>query len=58
MVHRIEKVVNSYGEFYYYTKGDANKNSDNYPITPEMVIGTVKVNIPLIGLPTVWLNGK
>lgn len=58
VVHRIEKVVNSYGEFYYYTKGDANKNSDNYPITPEMVIGTVKVNIPLIGLPTVWLNGK
>lgn len=58
VVHRIEKIINSYGDFYYYTKGDANKNSDNYPITPEMVIGTVKVNIPLVGIPTVWLNGK
>ena len=38
------------------TKGDANKNIDNYVVEEEYVIGKVKFKVPLIGLPTVWLN--
>ena len=43
-------------KIYIYTKGDANKNIDNYIVEKRYVIGNVKFKIPYIGLPTVWLN--
>ena len=56
IVHRlINKVKTEYG-YYFYTKGDANNEPDNFQITEEMVIGEVNLKIPYIGYPAVWLN--
>lgn len=46
------------GEYFIYTKGDANSNYDEYKITKDMIIGVVKFKIPLLGYPTVLLNEK
>ena len=56
VVHRVVNIVEDNGEYYFYTKGDANTNEDNYAIREEMVIGVVNFRIPYIGLPTVWFN--
>ena len=56
VVHRIEKIIKNKNKLKIYTKGDANKNIDNYVVEEEYVIGKVKFKVPLIGLPTVWLN--
>ena len=56
VVHRIEKIIKNKSKLKIYTKGDANKNIDNYVVEEEYVIGKVKFKVPLIGLPTVWLN--
>ena len=56
VVHRLCDIVVIGEDYYFYTKGDANENKDNYIIYPDMVMGNVKVKIPYIGLPTVWLN--
>lgn len=56
VVHRLCDIVVIGEDYYFYTKGDANENKDNYIIYPDMVMGDVKVKIPYIGLPTVWLN--
>ena len=56
VVHRIIKIVNDNGKYYFYTKGDANGSEDNYEIPEENIIGIIKTVIPYLGLPTVWLN--
>lgn len=56
IVHRVINVVHDGNHYYYYTKGDANKNEDNFAIEEDMVIGIVPVRLPFIGIPTVWLN--
>ena len=56
VVHRLYNIVKVDGEYFFYTKGDANEFVDNYKITEEMMIGIVKVRVPYIGYPTVWLN--
>ena len=56
IVHRVVKIVESNDELYFYTKGDANNSLDNYTINKDMILGVVKVKVPYIGLPTVWLN--
>ena len=56
VVHRLIKIVNEDGKYYFYTKGDANIKEDNFAITEDMMIGTVNHKIPYIGKPTVWLN--
>ena len=56
IVHRIVNIVKDRGHYYFYTKGDANKKEDNFSIKEDMIEGKVNVKIPLIGLPTVWLN--
>ena len=43
-------------EYFIYTKGDANRNPDNYKITKDMILGVVNCKIPYIGKPTVLLN--
>lgn len=58
IVHRIFRIVNTNGEYFVYTKGDANKDYDKYKITKDMFVGTVKFKIPLIGYPTVLLNER
>ncbi len=56
IIHRLVKKVKAKDEYFFYTKGDANNDIDNYPIKSDMIIGTVNVRIPYIGYPTVWLN--
>jgi len=56
IVHRLVKKINVDGGIYYYTKGDANNEVDNYKITEDMIIGVVNIRVPYIGYPTVWLN--
>lgn len=58
IVHRIYKIIDTNGEYFIYTKGDANSNYDEYKITKDMIIGVVKFKIPLLGYPTVLLNKK
>lgn len=56
VVHRLDEIIKQDGEYYFYTKGDANSKRDNYVIYEKMVIGTVKLKIPFIGYPTVWFS--
>jgi len=56
VVHRIVNIIEEKGKYYFYTKGDANKEKDNYVIEENMIVGKVNLKIPYIGLPTVWLN--
>lgn len=56
IVHRINKIVEIDNKKYYYTKGDANKDIDNYVVYEENIIGIVNIKIPFVGLPTVWLS--
>lgn len=56
IVHRVIRVesVNK-TEKIYYTKGDANKTEDGYPIEIKQIVGVVKNRIKYIGLPSVAL---
>ena len=56
IVHRLCDMVVIGDDYYFYTKGDANEDKDNYIIYPDMIIGKVNTKIPYIGLPTVWLK--
>ena len=56
VVHRIVEIIVVGDDYYFYTKGDANNAKDNYIIYPNTIVGLVKLKIPFVGLPTVWLN--
>ncbi len=56
VVHRVVNIARDKDNYYFYTKGDANNNEDNFRIEEDMVIGVVNMRIPFIGIPTVWLN--
>lgn len=56
IVHRLIDIIEDQGEYYFYTKGDANAKQDNFVVREEMVIGIVNHKISYIGIPTVWLN--
>ena len=56
IVHRVINIVKDKNKYYFYTKGDANSNEDDFTIEENMVIGVVNTRIPLIGVPTVLLN--
>jgi len=57
IVHRIVEKIKVKDEFYFKTKGDANKDVDNFIVSTNMIVGKVDAKIPYLGLPTVWLNG-
>ncbi len=56
VVHRLIRIVNINDDLYFYTKGDANKDEDDYLIKKENIIGIVRFEIPYIGYPTVWFS--
>ena len=56
IVHRLINIIEDQGQYYFYTKGDANPKPDNYMVKEEMIVGVVNHKIPYIGIPTVWLN--
>lgn len=56
IIHRLVKIINYQGKYYFYTKGDANPDIDDITIEEEMVVGVAKLKIPYIGLPSVWFS--
>ena len=58
IIHRVAKKIIIGDSYFYYTKGDANNNMDDFVIKEDMVVGKVNLRIPYIGYPTVWFNGK
>lgn len=56
IVHRIKQIERVDGEYFIYTKGDANDFTDNYVIYENMVVGIAFHKIPYIGLPTIWIS--
>ena len=56
IAHRIAKITEIDNVKYFYTKGDSNKNIDNYVVRQEMILGEINTYIPFLGYPTVLLN--
>lgn len=56
IVHRIERREVIDDKYYYYTKGDANQEVDDWLIEDEMIIGNVILKVPYFGIPTIWLR--
>lgn len=57
VVHRIIEIVElSNNEKIYYTKGDNNEAPDGYPIEINEILGTVKLKIKYIGIPSVLIG--
>ena len=55
VVHRVVRISEDDGSLIFKTKGDNNKDEDNWVVTENNVIGLTKYKIPLVGLPSVWL---
>ncbi len=49
ITHRITKKEVINGNYYYYTKGDANNTADTSPVSSSNVIGKVVLKIPKAG---------
>ncbi len=56
LVHRVVDIKNIHGVRYYITKGDYNKNEDNWLVEDKDLVGKYKFKIKFIGWPTVKLN--
>ena len=57
VVHRIIEIkVDEDGKTIYRTKGDNNNAPDMEWVNTEQISGIVKLKIPKIGYPSVWLN--
>ena len=56
IVHRIEEVSKANGRKVYVTKGDANNGVDSNVVSEAQIKGVVKMKIPFIAYPTVWLT--
>ena len=55
-VHRIVSIENINGVYRYYTKGDANQENDDGYRTKEDIKGIIRLKIPYIGYPTLWVR--
>ncbi len=56
VVHRLVNIEKEQGEYYFYTKGDANAKPDNFMLKENEIIGVVNHKIRYIGIPTVWIH--
>ncbi len=56
IVHRVINIIRDRGEYFFYTKGDNKKDNNNFVIKEDMIEGIIKLKIPFIGFPTLWLN--
>lgn len=56
IVHRIVEVHGSGTDATYTMKGDANNGTDPRTVKRDQVKGIVKIKIPIIAWPTVWLT--
>ena len=56
VIHRVIDIEEIDGIKYYRTKGDANPTKDNFDITMDKIKGKVKVRVPYISIPSVFLS--
>ena len=54
--HRIVEILNENGEIKYRTKGDNNNTRDNLDIEYKDIKGIVKLKIPYIAKPSIYLK--
>lgn len=52
-IHRVHNIIEVDGEKFYYTKGDNNKNVDNFKTKLSDIVDVVNIKIPIIGYSTV-----
>ena len=56
VVHRLINIIEDEGQYYFYTKGDANNSADEDMVKEEEVLGIVRRVVKYIGYPTVLIN--
>lgn len=56
IVHRVIKKEDINDEIRLYTKGDNNMQEDPEYVTQSNLQGIVRIRIPDIGMPTIWIN--
>ena len=56
VTHRVVDIVTKDSEMLYQTKGDNNKENDEYLVNAQDVVGIVKLRIKSIGWPTIWFQ--
>jgi signal peptidase I len=56
VIHRIEKIKTIDGVRHIITKGDNNKEVDDWVVLDEDIIGLYKFKIPYIGYPTALIH--
>jgi signal peptidase len=56
VTHRVVETRPAPGAASYVTKGDANRVRDSRPVDHGEVVGAVRVVVPLLGRPLVWLR--
>lgn len=56
VVHRISSISEDDNIYSIITKGDNNKEIDDWIVSNEDIIGVAKAKIPYIGLPSIWLK--
>lgn len=55
-IHRIDKILKVNGEYHFYTKGDANKKTDDGYRKQSDIQGVVNLRIKYLGYPTLWIR--
>lgn len=56
--HRVvSTAADETGAVVYTTKGDANRVADSSPVAHDNVVGAVRMVVPFLGLPAMWLAG-
>ncbi len=56
IIHRVQSVSKTNGKTTYVTKGDANNSADTNVVFQSQIKGIVKLKIPYIAYPTVWIS--
>lgn len=56
IVHRVDEIEKINNVVRYYTKGDDNDERDFGYITKSDIVGMVRVKVPYIGYPTIWIR--
>lgn len=58
ITHRVVGMEKNQKKYIFKTKGDNNKDTDDYEVKEEEIVGIVIYNIKYIGYPTIWINEK
>ena len=56
VIHRVDSISSASSQTVYITKGDANNSIDSSVVKRKQIKGIVKLKVPFIAYPTVWLS--